>query len=127
VRLLLDTQLMLWATIEPKRLSPGAREIIEDRSNELTFSAVSIWEIAIKYALGRADFTADPAAVRAALLEDAYRELAFTSDHAIEIKALPPLHRDPFDRALLAQAARERIALLTSDTQLGRYPGAMRV
>lgn len=127
MRYLLDTQLIVWATTSPKRLSANARQIIEEWANELSFSAITIWEVAIKQALGRNDFQIDPAALREVLLEDGYSELAFTSAHAIEVKALPNLHRDPFDRALLAQAMRERLTLLTSDRQLGRYPGAMQV
>lgn len=127
MRLLLDTQLLLWLTIEPERLSTKAREIIEERANDLAFSAISIWEVAIKKALGRADFRIDPAALREALLADFHRELTFTSLHALALEKLPPLHRDPFDRALLAQASDEGLALLTSDRLLSRYPGTLHV
>lgn len=127
MRLLLDTQLILWVTIAPERLSTTAREIVEDRTNELSFSAISIWEVAIKRSLGRSEFQVDPAALREALLDDGYRELCFTSLHGIDVQALPPIHRDPFDRALLAQAAKEGLALLTSDRQLGRYSGTRKV
>ena len=126
MKFLLDTQLILWLTITPERLSAAARDIIEDRSNELSFSAISIWEVAIKRSLDRADFQVDPRELRSVLIEEAYRELPFTSLHAIGTEALPPVHRDPFDRALLAQAAQEGLTLLTSDRELGRYAGTLR-
>ena len=126
MKLLLDTQMLLWLTIEPERLSADAREIIEDRTNDLAFSAISIWEVAIKRALGRPDFQVDPAELRDALLSDGYGELAFTSLDALGLEKLPPLHRDPFDRALLAQAANQGLALLTADRELSRYPSTVR-
>ena len=126
MRFLLDTQLILWLTIAPERLSPAACDIIQDRDHELFFSAVSIWEVAIKRALGRANFNVDPRELRAVLIDDACCELPFTSLHAIGIETLPSIHRDPFDRALLAQAGKEGLTLLTSDRELGRYPGTLR-
>ncbi len=127
MKLLLDTQLILWLTIAPERLSAAARDIIEDRANELSFSAISIWEVAIKRALGRPEFQVDPVELRDVLLGDGYRELPFTSLQAIGVQALPAIHRDPFDRALLAQAGKEGLALLTSDRLLARYPGTSMV
>ena len=127
MNLLLDTQIILWLTVAPERLSTVARQVIGDSANDLSFSTISIWQVAIKRGLRRSDFRVDPAELRGALLHDGHRELLFTSDHALAVQALPPLHRDPFDRALLAQAAKEGLALLTSDRALGRYPGAMQV
>lgn len=124
--LLLDTQLLLWAAGHPERLSAAARRLLNDPSNELFFSAASLWEIAIKHTLGRDDFRVEPRVLRRRLMESGYVELPVTSDHAVNIDALPPLHKDPFDRLLLAQAYAEGITLLTVDAQMARYPGPVR-
>jgi PIN domain nuclease of toxin-antitoxin system len=126
VKLLLDTQLLLWAAGHPKRLSPTARKLLHDPQNELWFSAASLWEIAIKSTLGREDFRVEPRLLRRGLLDNGYVELPVTSQHAVSIDVLPPLHRDPFDRLLLAQALSEGITLLTGDEQLAQYPGPVR-
>jgi PIN domain nuclease of toxin-antitoxin system len=126
VKLLLDTQLLLWAAGQPTRLSAAARKLLNDPRNELWFSAASLWEIAIKSTLGREDFRVEPRVLRRGLLDNGYVELPVTSQHAVGIDVLPPLHRDPFDRLLLAQALIEGITLLTSDEQLSRYPGPIR-
>jgi PIN domain nuclease of toxin-antitoxin system len=124
--LLLDTHLLLWASGQPERLSAQARELLEDLGNELVFSAASIWEIAIKRGLGRNDFRVEPRLLRRGLLDNGYRELPVRSEHALAVEALPSLHRDPFDRMLLAQAHVEGICLLTSDAQVSQYPGPVR-
>jgi PIN domain nuclease of toxin-antitoxin system len=126
MKLLLDTQLLLWAAGEPKRLSAAARKLLSDPRNELTFSAASLWEIAIKSSLGREDFRVEPRLLRRGLLDNGYVELPVTSQHAVSIDSLPPLHKDPFDRLLLAQALSEGITFLTSDAQLAQYPGPVR-
>jgi PIN domain nuclease of toxin-antitoxin system len=126
VKLLLDTQLLLWAAGQPERLSASARRLLNNRRNELLFSAASLWEIAIKNTLGRADFRVEPRLLRRGLLDNGYTELPITSQHAVNIDALPPLHKDPFDRLLLAQAMSEGITLLTGDAQLAQYPGPVR-
>ena len=115
MKLLLDTHLLLWAAGDPGRLSPVARALIEDAGNELFFSAASLWEISIKHGLGRADFQADPRVLRRALLDNGYSELPIISEHAVAIEGLPPIHKDPFDRMLVAQATVEGITLLTAD------------
>jgi PIN domain nuclease of toxin-antitoxin system len=127
VKLLVDTQLLIWAASLPGRLSSAALALLNEPTNELFFSAASIWEVAIKYALGRADFRADPRLLRRGLLDNGYSELPVTSQHAVNIDGLPPLHRDPFDRLLLAQALSEGIVLVTADAQLARYPGPVRL
>jgi PIN domain nuclease of toxin-antitoxin system len=126
VKLLLDTQVLLWAAGQPERLSAAARRLLSNRRNELLFSAASLWEIAIKKSLGRKDFRVEPRLLRRGLLDNGYSELSVTSVHAVSIDALPPLHKDPFDRLLLAQATNEGITLLTADEQLARYPGPVR-
>lgn len=126
MKLLLDTQLLLWAAGQPERLSAPARKQIKNPKNELLFSAASLWEIAIKNSLGREDFRVEPRLLRRGLLDNGYAELPVTSQHAVNIDGLPPLHKDPFDRLLLAQALTEGITLLTSDAQLARYRGPVR-
>lgn len=126
MKLLLDTHLLIWAAGAPDRLGKKARKLIEDRDNELLFSAVSIWEIAIKYALDRPDFNVDPHLVRRGCLDNAMAELPMTSDHAIITASLPAIHKDPFDRLLVAQAMAEGITLLTADDTIAQYRGPIR-
>jgi PIN domain nuclease of toxin-antitoxin system len=126
LKLLLDTQLLLWAAGHPERLSPSARRQLSDPKNELFFSAVSVWEITIKNGLGRDDFRIEPRVFRRGLLDNGYIELPITSEHAVNVESLPPLHKDPFDRLLLSQALVEGITLLTADAQLARYRGPVR-
>ena len=126
MKLLLDTQLLLWAAGQPDRLSPRARKLLADPDHELLFSAASLWEIGSKRTLGRDDFRVEPRLLRRGLLDNGYLELPVTSQHAVSIDALPPLHRDPFDRLLLAQAINEGITLLTADAQLARYGAPVR-
>lgn len=126
MKLLLDTHLLLWAAGMPERLSAAARACLNDPQNELFFSAASLWEITIKNSLGRDDFRVSPRLLRRGLLDNGYVELPITSQHAVSVDSLPPIHKDPFDRLLLAQALSEGILLLTSDAQVARYPGPIR-
>ena len=126
MKLLLDTQLLLWAAGTPERLSGQARPLLEDPANELLFSPVSLWEIAIKRGLGRTDFQVDARVLRRGLLDNGYVELPLTGEHAVAIEGLPPLHKDPFDRILVAQAMVEGVVLLTADTLVAQYPGPVR-
>jgi PIN domain nuclease of toxin-antitoxin system len=126
MKLLLDTQLLLWAAGNSKRLSAAARKLLNDPANELCFSAASLWEITIKASLGRKDFRVEPRVLRRGLLDNGYTELPITSQHAVGVNSLPDLHRDPFDRLLLAQALSEGITLVTGDALLARYPGPIR-
>ena len=126
MRLLLDTHLLLWVISQSRRLSPHARDLIGDPENELLFSVASVWEIAIKHGQRRADFQVDPRLVRRTLLNDDYQELAVTGEHAVAVAALPALHRDPFDRLLVAQSIVEGITLLTSDPRVAQYPAPVR-
>ena len=126
MKLLLDTHLLLWAAGSPGRLPLAARLLLEETQNELLFSAASLWEIAIKNALGRADFQVDARVLRRGLLDNGYQELAITSEHAVSIASLPPIHKDPFDRILVAQATVEGIVLLTMDAVVAQYPDPVR-
>ncbi len=126
MKLLLDTQLLLWAAGQPKRLTRSARALITDVGNELLFSAASLWEITIKNSLNREDFKVEPRLFRRGLLDNGYIELPITSQHAVNVDGLPDLHHDPFDRLLIAQALHEGVTLVTSDAQVARYPGPIR-
>lgn len=126
MKLLLDTQILLWAAGQPERLPAPARRLLNSPRNELLFSAASLWEVAIKNALGRHDFRVEPRLLRRGLLDNGYAEVPVTSQHAVSIDSLPPLHKDPFDRLLLAQAVSEGITLLTADAQLAQYRGPVR-
>ena len=127
MKLLLDTQLLLWAAGEPKKLSLKARRLITDTENELMFSAASVWEVAVKRALGRADFQVDTRLFRRGLIDNGYVELPVFSAHAVAVETLPPIHKDPFDRLLVAQSRVEGIALLTSDATVAQYGGSVRL
>lgn len=127
MKLLLDTHLLLWAAGQPEKLSAEARRLLEDPRSVLYFSAASIWEIAIKRSLGREDFRVEPRVLRRGLLDNGYEELVITSEHALATDGLPPLHKDPFDRILLAQALSEGITLLTADATVAAYPGPVRL
>ncbi len=127
MKVLLVTHLLLWAASSAARLAPGTRELIDADDTELLFSAASIWEIGIKHGLGRADFRIDPRAFRAALLGNDYVELPITGEHALAASILPAIHRDTFDRMLVAQASIEGAMLLTADPVVGRYPGPIRL
>lgn len=118
---LLDTQLLLWAAYAPDRLPAAARTMLEDDTTVAWFSAASVWEVGIKAGLGRADFSVDPRVFRRGLIDSGYRELAISSAHAAAVSDLPLLHRDPFDRMLVAQSHADGIPLVTSDRQVAQY------
>jgi PIN domain nuclease of toxin-antitoxin system len=110
----------------PDRIPAAARTLLNDADNILLFSAASLWEVAIKRGLGRDDFQVDPRLLRRGLLDNGYSEIAITSEHAIAVDLLPPIHKDPFDRILIAQALTEGVTLLTSDPWVAQYPGPVR-
>ena len=126
MKLLLDTHLLLWAAGEPQRLSKRARILIGNPENELLFSAASLWEVAIKRGLGREDFKVDARLLRRGLLDNGYTELPIISDHVVATESLPLIHKDPFDRILVAQATVEGVTLLTIDPLVSEYPGPIR-
>lgn len=125
MRVLLDTQLLLWAAAKSRRIPKQARQILESRANEIYFSAASIWEIAIKLALRRRDFDVDLERLRPALAEMEFLELPVTAAHAAGVVSLPAIHKDPFDRMLLAQGLAEAARLITTDLALARYGSAV--
>ena len=110
----------------PERLPDEARGLIENPETEPFFSVVSLWEVAVKNGLGRAGFNVDPRLLRRGLLENDYTELDVTGAHAVAVDLLPPIHKDPFDRLLVAQASIEELTLLTADKTVARYPGPIR-
>jgi len=126
MKLLLDTHLLLWAAGEPQRLSKQARRLIDNPENELLFSAASLWEVALKRGLGREDFKVDARLLRRGLLDNGYSELTIISDHVVATESLPLIHKDPFDRVLVAQATVLGVTLLTIDSVVSQYPGPIR-
>ena len=121
-----DTHLILWAFGAPNRLSSTAAALIADQENRIFFSAATIWEVAIKSALNKPGFNVDAAALRQGLLHNGYVELPITGAHTAYVRNLPLIHKDPFDRILVAQATVEGITLLTTDRKVARYPGSIR-
>jgi len=127
MKLLLDTHILLWAAGEPGRLPTAARQLLENPETEPVFSPASLWEIAIKRGLGRDDFQVDPRLLRRGLLDNGYVELPITGEHAVAVDSLPAIHKDPFDRMLIAQATLAGMELVTGDELVGRYPGPIRL
>lgn len=123
----MDTHVLLWAASDSPRLPMAARQLIDSAQNSLWFSAASVWEVAIKSGLGRNDFTVNPRMLHQALLQNDYNELAITGAHAAAVDLLPPIHNDPFDRILVAQAQIESLMLLTGDEVVARYQGNIRL
>ena len=124
---LVDTNVLLWAALEPSRLSGDAVGILEDPESGVMFSAVSILEVAVKSSRSRADFQVDARLFRRALIENGYTELPVSSAHAAAVADLPGLHSDPFDRIQLAQARSEGLVFLTSDSRLADYGSPVRL
>jgi PIN domain nuclease of toxin-antitoxin system len=127
MKILLDTHLLLWAAGQPARLPVVARALLSDTRNQLIYSSASLWEIAIKRGLGRDDFQVDPRVLRRSLIDNDYQELPITGEHAVAVDGLPAIHKDPFDRLLVAQSIVEGITLLTTDVMVARYPGPVRL
>lgn len=126
MNLLVDTHLLLWSIGQPEKLPDEAQRLLVNPDNHLIFSTASMWEIAIKRSLERADFQVEPSPLRRGLLEHGWTELLIRSEHAIATGYLPTLHKDPFDRILLAQAEVEGFTLLTADSQIAQYDGPIR-
>ena len=127
VQLLLDTHVMLWALADSGKLPSEASDLIVDPRNTVRYSAASVWEIAIKSSLGRRDFRVDLRRLLKAAAETGFLELPITAAHAARVAALPDIHRDPFDRLLIAQALEESAVLLTNDAPLAAYSKHVRL
>jgi PIN domain nuclease of toxin-antitoxin system len=127
MRLLVDTHLLLWAAARSRRLPKEARLLLEEPANEVFFSAASLWEIVIKAALRKPDFKVDVTLLRPALSEMGFAELPVSGTHAERLGSLPPIHRDPFDRMLVAQSLAEPLVLLTNDGVLADYGDVVKV
>ena len=131
MRFLLDTHVLIWlsdrASVRKTLLTEELRNAITDPQNVVLFSIVSIWEVAIKFFLNKPGFGAEPSLLRSGLLQVGYGELGVTGDHAIAVGRLPHVHRDPFDRMLVAQAQVEGLMLITADATIARYPGPIRL
>lgn len=122
LRLLLDTHVWLCAVTRPERLGEEARRVLADENNTLLLSAASSWEIAIKYALGKLPLPEPPESfVPPRLVRDGITPIAVDHTHALRVAALPPHHKDPFDRLLVAQAQLLDVPLVTADPLLDPY------
>jgi len=121
MKYLLDTQILVWAALYPDQVPPEAKQIINDPASELYFSVASVWEVAIKNAFQRENFQLNPNIMRRGLIENGYIELPINGIHAIAVGDLPSIHKDPFDRMLIAQAKTEGILLMTTDALIGKY------
>lgn len=123
MNLLLDTHILLWAAAGSDKLPTQAVELINNPTNRLYFSAASLWEVVIKSSLQRDDFHVDPHLLRRGLVDNGYVELAITAAHTLGVAHLPAIHKDPFDRLLVAQAEAEGFLLVTADALVAQYPG----
>jgi len=121
VNYLLDTHILLWILIDPDKVPGPMRRLVEDTGNRVWFSAASIWEIAIKHSLAKADFAVEPAVIWKAARETGLEELAVTAEHTVAVDSLPWLHKDPFDRLLVAQARVAGMKLLSVDPEVNAY------
>lgn len=127
MKLLLDTHILLWSVLRTARLSSTARLLLESPENDLHYSAAAIWEIAVKKSQGRPSFQVDALEFRELLDKNDFHELSIDASHGAFVQNLPLIHKDPFDRILVAQATVEGITLLTSDRRLASYPGPIQL
>ena len=123
MKLLPDTQILIWAADSPEVLPDKAQDMLNNLDNEVFFSSASLWEVAIKFGLNRPDFRVDPRILHQGLVSSGYQELYIRGEHAVAVNELPGLHKDPFDRLLIAQARVEGMTLLTCDAGIAAYPG----
>lgn len=121
MRILLDTHIILWAVTDSPKLPAAAREMIQDGHNQIYFSAASIWEVAIKHALAPEQLPVSSADLLKYVEQSGYAELPISAEHATAVERLPPVHKDPFDRILVAQACAEPMRLITQDRTLEKY------
>ena len=120
---LVDTHVLIWLTVQSPRLDQSTQELLADPDNEIYFSAISIFEIAVKQQLTKVDFNVEASVIRRVLIEKGYCELAVNGLHASFVGTMPLIHKDPFDRLLVAQANVEGMTLITADEQVAQYPG----
>ncbi len=121
MRYLLDTHILLWAVAQSYLLSPAMSDVLADGQNSIYFSVINLWEMAIKSSLPRRDLKIEATVARREALAYGFRELQVTAEHAFAVRFLPAIHKDPFDRLLIAQARAEGLQLLTADAQIQRY------
>jgi PIN domain nuclease of toxin-antitoxin system len=126
MKLLLDTHLVLWVANTPQRLPQAARDMISALENDVYFSVVNLWEVVLKAQLNRPDFRVDARALRTGLLKAGFLELGIKSEHVFQLSHMPHIHKDPFDRMLIAQATSESMLLLTVDAQVALYSAPIR-
>lgn len=123
MRILLDTHTFIWLDTDPTRLSAAAIAVLADPSNTLLLSSASVWEMAIKVGTGKLLLSAD---LQTVLTDQTTRNpitiLAVAAEHALQVQGLPPIHKDPFDRMLVAPAQVEGATILTCDANIPRYP-----
>ena len=127
MRILLDTHVLIWSLHHVERLPSDLCEALSRRENDVYFSAASIWEIAIKTALRRFDFNYRPDDIAAAARETGFAELPVSASQASQVAYLPPIHGDPFDRLLIAQALSMPATLVTANAVLSAYSELVRV
>ena len=127
MKFLLDTHILIWAAIAPHKISSELTSLLSDPSNHLYFSSASIWEISIKESMGKKDFKVSTKKLHEGLVENGYKEIKVSALHAMEVIKLPFIHRDPFDRILVATAIWENMPLLTNDSTLSPYNSLVRV
>ena len=123
---LLDTQLLLWCAVAPQRLPQSLQAALSDRRQPFWFSVASLWEVAIKTSLDKPGFRVDAAQLHQGLLREGFLECAIEAEHCLAVQHLPWIHRDPFDRLLVAQAQARGFTLLTCDRALTDYGAAVR-
>jgi PIN domain nuclease of toxin-antitoxin system len=123
MKLLFDTHLLIWTAAGSNQMPKRALTLLNNSNNEIFFSSASLWEISIKAARGSRGFEVDPRLLFRNLLDNGFTEISVTSRHGIAVVGLPSIHKDPFDRLLVAQAITEGITLLTSDATVAKYPG----
>lgn len=121
MRILLDTHVLLWALLQPARLTQAQRGLLVSPEHQVFFSAVNVWEIAIKRALDRPDFDVEPDVAREAAISTGFMGLAVSGLHAAAVRRLEDHHRDPFDRMLIAQANTEPMRLMSDDPIIALY------
>ncbi len=127
MKLLFDTHLLLWVAGAPQNLTNQALALVNAVDNTLFFSTASLWEIGIKQRIGRSDFQVNARVLRRELLDNEFNDLPITCQHTLAMDSLPNIHKDPFDRILVAQAMVEGMTLLTCDALVAQYPGPIQL